>query len=123
MHTRVSKYNCGIKRIFFLKRELRSYQMSLEVFLWIIIGGLFVAILGAGSVYYLNETPTTKQLSRDFIIGSFFTGFLYPLIPESFDEIKGAISSTASDLQKSLVSTTKVSGLGDTDIKIGPANF
>ena len=116
-------HNCGIKRIFFLKRELRSYQMSLEVFLWIIIGGLFVAILGAGSVYYLNETPTTKQLSRDFIIGSFFTGFLYPLIPESFDEIKGAISSTANDLQKSLVSTTKVSGLGDTDIKIGPANF
>ena len=97
--------------------------MSLEVFLWIIVGGLFVAILGAGSVYYLNETPTTKQLSRDFIIGSLFTGFLYPLIPESFDEIKGVITSTAGDLQKSLVSTNAVSGLADTDIKIGPANF
>jgi len=95
--------------------------MSLEVFLWIVIGGLFVAILGAGSVYYLNETPTTKQISRDFIIGSLFTGFLYPLIPESFDEIKGAITSTASDLQKSLVTTN--SGLTDSDIKIGPANF
>jgi hypothetical protein len=97
--------------------------MSLEVFLWIVIGGLFVAILGAGSAYYLNETPTNKQLSRDFIIGSLFTGFLYPLIPESFDEIKGAITSTASDLQKSLVSTNTVSGPTDTDIKIGPANF
>ena len=97
--------------------------MSLEAFLWIIIGGLFVAILGAGSVYYLNEIPTNKQISRDFIIGSLFTGFLYPLIPESFDEIKGAITSTAGDIQKSLVSTNAVSGLGDTDIKIGPANF
>ena len=97
--------------------------MSLEAFLWIIIGGLFVAILGAGSVYYLNEIPTNKQISRDFIIGSLFTGFLYPLIPESFDEIKGVITSTAGDIQKSLVSTNAVSGLGDTDIKIGPANF
>ena len=97
--------------------------MSLEIFVWIIVGGLFVAILGAASVYYLNEVPTNKQLSRDFIIGSLFTGFLYPLIPESFDEIKGAITSTAGDLQKSLVSTNGVSGILDPDVKIGPANF
>lgn len=95
--------------------------MSLEVFVWIIVGGLFVAVLGAGSLYYINEIPTNKQLSRDFIIGALFTGFLYPLIPESFNEMKGIISSTAGDLQTSLVTKT-ISG-SDPDIKIGPANF
>uniref|UniRef100_A0A6C0ANR4 Uncharacterized protein n=1 Tax=viral metagenome TaxID=1070528 RepID=A0A6C0ANR4_9ZZZZ len=95
--------------------------MSLEVFIWIIVGGMIVAILGAGSVYYLNEIPTNKQLSRDFIIGALFTGFLYPLIPESFDEMKVILSSTAGDIQKNIVSTN--SGIGDQDIKIGPANF
>ena len=85
------------------------------------MGGLFVAVLGAGSLYYVNEIPTNKQLSRDFIIGALFTGFLYPLIPESFNEMKGIISSTAGDLQTSLVTKT-ISG-SDPDIKIGPANF
>ena len=95
--------------------------MSLEVFMWIIVGGLFVAVLGAGSLYYINEIPTNKQLSRDFIIGALFTGFLYPLIPESFNEMKGIITSTAGDLQTTLVTKT-ISG-SDPDIKIGPANF
>jgi hypothetical protein len=95
--------------------------MSLEVFMWIIVGGLFVAVLGAGSLYYVNEIPTNKQLSRDFIIGALFTGFLYPLIPESFNEMKGIITSTAGDLQTTLV-TNAVSS-SDPDIKIGPANF
>jgi len=95
--------------------------MSLEIFIWIIIGGIIVATLGACSVYYLNEIPTKKQLSRDFIIGSLFTGFLYPLIPESFNEMKSILTSTAEDIQKNIVITN--SGLGDSDIKIGPANF
>ena len=89
--------------------------------MWIIVGGLFVAVLGAGSLYYINEIPTNKQLSRDFIIGALFTGFIYPLIPESFNEMKSIISSTAGDLQTTLV-TKAISG-SDPDIKIGPANF
>jgi len=109
--------------VFFLNPSLRSCPMSLEVFIWAVIGGLIVTILGAGSVYYLNEIPTNKQLSRDFLIGAAFTGFLYPLIPESFDEIKGVIQSTAGDLQTNLISTTISGSLEDPGIKIGPANF
>jgi hypothetical protein len=94
---------------------------SLEVFVWAIVGGLFVAILSAAAVYYNNQLPTNKQLSRDFLIGSAFTGFLYPLIPESFDEIKNVVASTASDIQASVPTT--LSGSSDPGIKIGPANF
>ena len=79
--------------------------MSLEIFIWIIVGGILVAGLGAGSLYYINETPTNKQLSRDFIIGALFTGFLYPLIPESFDEIKVSLDSAAS-----VISSTYATG-------------
>jgi formate/nitrite transporter FocA (FNT family) len=97
---------------------------SLEVFVWAIVGGLFVAILSAAAVYYNNQLPTNKQLSRDFLIGSAFTGFLYPLIPESFDEIKNVVASTASDIQASVPTTLSGSlGTSDPGIKIGPANF
>lgn len=103
---------------------LRSYQMSLEIFVWAVIGGLIVAVLGASALYYQNEIPTNKQLSRDFLIGASFTGFLYPLIPESFDEIKGVITSTAVDLQGSLINTSNISGsLTDPCVKVGPASF
>lgn len=97
--------------------------MSLEVFIWIILGGMIVAALGAGSVYYLKETPSNKQITRDFIIGAVFTGLLYPLIPESFNEIKDIITSTAGDLQQGISSTRSNSGNSDPDVKIGPADF
>ncbi len=94
---------------------------SLEIFVWGIIGGLFLTILSALAAAYQGQETTNKQLSRDFLIGAVFTGFLFPLIPESFDEIKTTIASTASDL-------TSGSGLGslsnsDPGVKIGPANF
>ena len=97
--------------------------MSLEIFMWIVLGGILVAGLGAGSLYYINETPTSKQLSRDFIIGSLFTGFLYPLIPESFDEMKKILTTTAGGIQQTITNTNPISGLEDSDVKIGPANF
>jgi len=97
--------------------------MDLEIFVWAIIGGLFVTILSAGGTYYLNQLPSNKQLSRDFLIGAAFTGFLYPLIPESFDEIKHVITSTAGDLQLNTLPGPLSKSLGDPDIKIGPANF
>ena len=97
--------------------------MSLEVFFWIILGGMIVAGIGAGSVYYLNETPSNKQLSRDFIAGAVFTGLLYPLIPESFNEMKDIITSTAGELQQGISTTTSNSGISDPNIKIGPADF
>jgi hypothetical protein len=94
--------------------------MSLEIFVWAIIGGIFVAFLGGCGAYYINQIPTSKQLSRDFLIGAGFTGFLFPLIPESFNEIKETITSTAANIQMPNV----VSGITtDPDVKIGPANF
>jgi len=94
---------------------------SLEVFVWAIVGGLFVAILSAAAVYYNNQLPTNKQLSRDFLIGAVFTGFLFPLIPESFDEIKTTIATTASDLASG--SSLGSVSTSDPGVKIGPANF
>jgi hypothetical protein len=96
---------------------------GLDVFIWAIVGGLFVAALSAAAIYYNNQLPTNKQLSRDFLIGSAFTGFLYPLIPESFDEIKNVITTTASDLNALKPAVLSGYSSGDQDIKIGPANF
>jgi hypothetical protein len=92
---------------------------TLETFVWGIIGGLFLTILSALAAMYQGQQATNKQLSRDFLIGAVFTGFLFPLIPESFDEIKTTIASTASDLTSGsgLVSVT------DPGVKVGPANF
>ena len=96
---------------------------TLEIFVWGIVGGLFLAILSALAGVYQGQHATNKQLSRDFLIGAVFTGFLFPLIPESFDEIKTTIASTASDL-----ASASGTGLGtivtsDPGVKIGPANF
>lgn len=93
----------------------------MEIFVWGIIGGLFLTVLSALAAMYQGLPPTNKQLSRDFLIGAVFTGFLFPLIPESFDEIKTTIASTASDLSSgsSLVNSTTV----DPGVKVGPANF
>jgi hypothetical protein len=94
--------------------------MYLELFVWAVVGGIFVAILSTCGSYYLNESPSNKQLSRDFLIGATFTGLLFPLIPESFNEIKEVITTTAETIQAS----SGVPGIRvDQDIKIGPANF
>ena len=91
--------------------------MSLELFVWAIVGGLFLTILSAITTYYHKEIPSNKQLSRDFLIGAIFTGFVYPIIPESFDEIKSSIQSTADKIQ--ITSSPVI----DPGVKVGPANF
>jgi hypothetical protein len=91
--------------------------MTLELFVWAIVGGLFVTILSALTSYYQKQSPSNKQLSRDFLIGAIFTGFVYPIIPESFDEIKSSIQSTADKIQ---ITSSPVT---DPGVKVGPANF
>jgi len=93
--------------------------MNLEVFVWAIIGGLFVATLSAIASYYTSQSPTNKQLSRDFLIGAGFTGVLFPLIPESFDEIKNVITTTATELKNNNI----LPSVGDPGVKVGPPNF
>jgi len=93
---------------------------GLEVFVWAIAGGFFIAIVSAAAAYYTNNIASNKQLSRDFLMGAAFTGFVYPLIPETFDDMKGVLSSTASSAAN-VVSATVATY--DPDVKVGPANF
>ena len=97
--------------------------MSLEIFVWAIVGGVFLAALSGLTAMYQGLQASNKQLSRDFLIGAVFTGFLFPIIPESFDEIKGAITSTAGDLASA--TSTGLGSLANSDpgVKVGPANF
>lgn len=90
---------------------------QLEVFLWALFGGLFVVLVTSGIVYYKDKlTPTTKELSRNFILGAAVTGILYPILPESLDTVKDIL--TAEGIPGSVKSVRF-----DSDIKIGPANF
>jgi hypothetical protein len=93
---------------------------SLEIFVWAIAGGAFVMFLSAAAAFSQKDTPSKKQLSRDFILGAAFTGFVYPLIPDTFSDIKGLVTSTAGDLQTSITSATSSY---DPGVKVGPANF
>lgn len=95
--------------------------MSLDLFVWAIIGGLFLSVLSGLTAMYQGQQASNKQLSRDFLIGAVFTGFLFPLIPESFDEIKTTLATTASDLTSGTGLRPLVSS--DPGVKIGPANF
>ena len=100
---------------------------ALEVFIWAMAGGILVAILSGSAVLFQKNIPSTKQLSRDFLLGAAFTGFLYPIIPETFDEFRGVLTTTAGGLQESIVTqitnTTTSLSVVDPGIKIGPANF
>jgi len=78
-----------------------------------------------------------RHLSRDFILGAATTGFLYPLIPESFDDMKSLLSTAGSDLgdkvgsvitatataAKSAAGTGLASSGADPGVQVGPANF
>jgi hypothetical protein len=92
--------------------------MTLELFVWAIVGGLFLALLGGAAVYYRTQTLSTKQLSRDFIVGAAVTGIMFPLLPETLSDMQGAIPTIHSETSTALAS----SGI-DPDVKIGPANF
>jgi len=87
---------------------------NLEIFLLAIFGGLFVALLSGGITYYKEGSPSTKQLSRDFLLGSIVTAFLYPMLPESMDNVKDILTAEA---------TATSSGMIDPGVQVGPANF
>ena len=95
-----------------------------EIILWAVIGGLLVAALSSAAVFYNKETPTVKHLSRDFIIGAATTGFLYPLIPETFDDLKSSVGSLAGSSTDAIADTLKITATyGDPGVKVGPPNF
>jgi hypothetical protein len=94
--------------------------MDFEIFLWALAGGILVAVVSAAAIYSQKEEMNVKKLSRDFLIGAAFTGFFYPMIPETFQEIQGSMSDAAAAVSKVATSTQLTV---DSDIKIGPPNF
>lgn len=92
--------------------------MDLEIFIWALAGGLFLAVLGTAAVYYKDKGfPSMKQLTRDFILGAAVTGILYPILPENADAIT-SLGPTGSEMPTATVS------LGiDPGVQVGPANF
>lgn len=65
-------------------------------------------------MYYKEEVTSTKQLSRDFLLGSIVTAFLYPMLPDSIDNVKDILTAEA---------TAQGSGMSDPGVQVGPANF
>ena len=108
---------------------------TFELIVWAIIGGIVLTSMTAAAAFFYNkETPNVKHLGRDFVLGAAFTGFLYPLIPDSFDDMKTAVSSTGSSISglSSLPGLSGLSGIADAvmpkltadpDVQVGPANF
>jgi len=92
--------------------------MDLEIFIWALAGGLFLAVLGTAAIYYKEkEFPSMKQLSRDFILGAAVTGILYPILPETADAIP-SLGQTGLEMPTAPLS----SGI-DPGVQVGPANF
>jgi hypothetical protein len=117
----MNPYKCVNRAVFFSRWRTEVKMTSLELFVWAIAGGILVAGLSALAVLYNKEELNTKHLSRDFILGAATTGFLYPLIPDSFDGMKTAVQSAGSmNLGTELMSKLTTA---DPGIKIGPANF
>ena len=97
--------------------------MDMEIFLWALAGGMVVAVISAAAIYSQKEEMNMKKLSRDFLIGAAFTGFFYPMIPETFQEIQGTVSNAASAVSKAASSASSAALSVESDVKIGPPNF
>jgi hypothetical protein len=74
--------------------------------------------------FWRKSSKKTYHRTRNLPCSA-FTGFLYPLIPETFDEVKNTMVSTANDIQKNVPIglSGSIMQAGDPGIKIGPANF
>lgn len=99
----------------------------LELFVWAIAGGVFIVIITACTGYLQNNLPSKKHLSRDFLLGAAFTGFVFPLLPETFDTIGstalGGAMATGEAMSSALAGAMSSGSVLDPDVKVGPANF
>jgi len=95
-----------------------------EIILWAAIGGLILLVLSTAAAFYNKEVLTVKHMSRDFIIGAATTGFIYPLIPETFDDLKSSIVSLRGSSVGTIADTLNIAGgSADPGVKVGPPNF
>ena len=83
-----------------------------------IIGGVLISSLGAGSTYFLEEKkPTAKSLARDFIIGAIMVMMILQLLPESSSFIIEYILALVP------VSLMKGGQSPDIEVKVGVPRF
>jgi hypothetical protein len=101
--------------------------------MWIgpILGGLSLATLSAGSVYYMdNKLPETKILARDFVLGAVLFLIIMQVLPESTSQL---IQFACGLVTFRMPTLPKMSGgaettspeliLADPEVKVGVPNF
>jgi hypothetical protein len=86
-----------------------------------IIGGVVISSLGAGSTYFLEEkNPSIKSVGRDFIIGAIMVMMILQLLPESSSYL---IEYILSLVPLSLIKTVQTGGDNDMEVKVGVPRF
>ena len=86
-----------------------------------IIGGVVISSLGAGSTYFLEEKdPSLKSLARDFIIGAIMVMMILQLLPESCTFL---IQYLMSLVPLSLFKTIQTGGELEMEVKVGVPRF
>ena len=86
-----------------------------------IIGGVVISSIGAGSTYFLEEKdPSIKSLARDFIIGAIMVMMILQLLPESSSFL---IEYLLSLVPLSLFKTVQTGGELDMEVKVGVPRF
>jgi hypothetical protein len=86
-----------------------------------LLGGIVIASLGAGSTYFLEEkNPSFKTVGRDFIIGAAMLAMILQLLPESSTSLIQYILQLAP---LSLMSNVQSGGQDDMEVKVGVPKF
>lgn len=86
-----------------------------------IIGGVVISSMGAGSTYFLEEkNPSFKSLARDFIIGAIMVMMILQLLPESTSSL---IQYAMSLVPLALLSNSQSGGEPDMEVKVGVPRF
>lgn len=86
-----------------------------------IIGGVVISSVGAGSTYFLEEkNPTFKSVGRDFIIGAIMVMMILQLLPESSTFL---IQYMISLVPLSFLNKVQIGGEPDMEVKVGVPRF
>jgi RsiW-degrading membrane proteinase PrsW (M82 family) len=95
-----------------------------------ILGGVVISSLGAGTMYFLEEVkPSVKTVARDFIIGAVMMLMIVQLLPESSEYMITTImaliplSVSVSALATPEVQQKGGKDTGEMEVKVGVPNF
>jgi hypothetical protein len=91
-----------------------------------VLGGVVISSLGAGTMYFLEETqPSVKTVARDFIIGALMMMMILQLLPESSEYMIGIVMSLAplSFFSTSAQAVVQTAGEPEMEVKVGVPKF